>query len=102
MKFFIVFFLLFLVSYGYGQWGQAKAVSSQTLSPKEVLALLDNQLKRYVDSLMLILLDEDTPRENQMEILDEIRFIADVNGKITIALEQISQSDIRTKRDKYR
>lgn len=37
---------------------------------------------------------EDTPRENQMEILNEIEGIADLNGQITIALSQVYQSDI--------
>lgn len=94
MKFVIVFFLLFSVSYGYGQSAQTEAVSPQSLSPEEGLVLLRSQLKRYVDSLMLVLLNKDTPRENQMEILNEIRSIADTNGQITIALNQISQSDI--------
>ena len=56
--------------------------------------MLRNQSKRYVYELMQVLLDEDTPRENQMEILEEIRAIADMNGQITIALNQIAQSDI--------
>ena len=52
---------------------------------------LQGQLNQYVDTLMLILLNEETPRENQTEILDEIKLVADVNGKITITLNQISQ-----------
>ena len=90
MKFFIVFFLLFSVFHGYSP--SAEAVSFESPSSKEALTLLRRQLKRYVDPLMLMLLDEDTPRENQMEILEEIRNIADINGEITVALNQISQS----------
>ena len=94
MKFFIVFFLLFSVSYGHSQSVETKATSSESISSKETLVVLRSQIKRYVDSLMLVLLDEDTPRENQMEILEEIRSIADINGQITIALNQMSQSDM--------
>lgn len=90
MKLFIIFFLLFSVPHGYSQ----SVDSSGSLSSEKALTLLRGQLKRYVDSLMLVLLDEDTPRENQLEILEEIRTIADINGQITIALNQISQNDI--------
>ena len=96
MKFFIFFFLLFSIPYGHSQSVKTEAASSESISSKEALIVLRRQIKRYVDSLMLVLLDEDTPRENQMEILEEIRSIADINGEITVALNQISQSDIRS------
>ena len=47
---------------------------------------------------MVVLLDENTPRENQMEILEEIRTIADINGDITVAMSQISQGGIKQSR----
>ena len=94
MKLFIIFFLLFSVSYGYSQSSESEVVSSEDKSSKKALTLLQNQLKQYVDSLMSVLLDEDTPRTNQMEILNELRTIADMNGQITIALNQVSQSDM--------
>ena len=94
MKFFIISFLLLSVPYGYGQSSESKVVSSESLSSKEVLLTLRKQINQYVDSLIHVLLDEDTPRENQVEILAEIRSIADINGKITLALSQVSQSDI--------
>ena len=94
MKLFIIFFLLFPVSYGYGQSSESEATFSEDKQSKKALTLLQNQLEQYVDSLMSVLLDEDTPRENQMEILNELRTIADVNGQITIALNQVSQSGL--------
>ena len=94
MKLFIIFFLLFPVSYGYGQSSESEATFSEDKQSKKALTLLQNQLEQYVDSLMSVLLDEDTPRENQMEILNELKTIADVNGQITIALNQVSQSDM--------
>ena len=94
MKLFIIFFLLFSVSYGYSQSSESEVVSSENKSSKKALTLLQNQLKQYVDSLMSVLLDENTPRKNQMEILNELRTIADVNGQITIALNQVSQSGL--------
>jgi len=81
MKFFIVFFLLF-------------PVSSEGEPSKKALILLQNQLEQYVNSLMFVLLDKDTPRKNQMEILDELKTIADINGKIASAMDQISQSGL--------
>ncbi len=94
MKLFIIFFLLFSVPYGYGQSVDSGLVSSEGASSEETLILLRSQLNGYVDSLIRVLLDEETPRENQMEILDEIRTVADTNGDITRALNRISQSDI--------
>ena len=94
MKLFIIFFLLFSVSYGYSQSSESEATFSEDKQSKKALILLQNQLEQYVDSLMSVLLDEDTPRKNQMEILSELRTIADVNGKIALAMDQISQSDI--------
>ena len=94
MKFFIIFFLLLSVPYGYGQSSVSEVVSSESLSSRETLLTLRKQINRYVDSLIHVLLDEDTPRENQVEILDEIRTIADINGKITLALSQVSQSGL--------
>ena len=93
MKLFIIFFLLFPVSYGYSQSPKSEAVFSENEEPRGNLNKLRNQLKRYVDSLMLVLLDEETPRENQMEILEEIKSIAEINGEITLALNQISQRE---------
>jgi len=81
MKFFIVFFLLF-------------PVSSEGEPSKKALILLQNQLEQYVNSLMFVLLDKDTPRKNQMEILDELKTIADMNGEIASAMDQISQSGL--------
>ena len=94
MKLFIIFFLVLSISYGYSQSPESESAFSEGKQPKEMLTLLKNQLEQYVDSLMFVLLDEDTPRENQMEILNELRSIADINGEITIALNQISQSDM--------
>ncbi|MCZ0933517.1 MAG: hypothetical protein OXJ52_10270 [Oligoflexia bacterium] len=94
MKLFIVFFLLFPISYGYSQSSETESVSAESEPSKKALILLENQLKQYVDSLMSVLLDEDTPRKNQMEILEELRTIADMNGQITIALNQVSQSGL--------
>ena len=91
MKLFIIFFLLFPVSYGHSQSLESDAVFSESEESRENLNKLRNQLKRYVDSLMLVLLDEETPRENQMEILEEIKSIAEINGEITLALNQVSQ-----------
>ena len=95
MKLFTIFCLLFSTPYVYGQSIDSKKLSYDNLSSKQALTLLRNQIKRYVDSLMLVLLDEETPKENQIEILNEIRTIADINGQITIALNQVSQSNIR-------
>ena len=94
MKFFIIFFLLLSVPCGYGQSVDSGLVSPEGTSSKETLILLRSQISKYVESLIMVLMDEDTPRENQMEILDEIRTIADTSGQITIALNQISQSDM--------
>jgi len=94
MKLFIVFFLLLSFPYGYSQSSEFEVVSSESLSSREALLTLRKQINRYVDSLIHVLLDKDTPRENQVEILDEIRTIADINGKIILALNQMSQSDI--------
>lgn len=94
MKFFIIFFLLFSVSYGYSQTSESEVISSESLSSREALLVLRKQLNRYVDTLIYVLLDKDTPRENQVEILGEVRTIADINGKITLALNEMSQSDI--------
>ena len=91
MKLFIIFFLLFPVSYGYSQSLESEAVSSESEESRGNLNKLRNQLKEYVNSLMLILLNEETPRENQMSILEEIKSIAEINGEITLALNQISQ-----------
>ena len=91
MKLFIIFFLLFLVSYGHSQSLESETVFSEREESRGNLNKLRNQLKRYVDSLMLVLLDEETPRENQIEILEEIKSIAEINGEITVALNQISQ-----------
>ena len=93
MKLFIIFFLLFFAPYGYSESVDSKEVPYENLSSKQALTLLRDQVKRYVDSLMLVLLATDTPRKNQLEILDEIKNIADINGQITIALNQISQTD---------
>ena len=94
MKFFIIFFLLLSVPCGYGQSVDSKLVSPEGTSSEETLILLRSQISKYVESLIMVLMDEDTPRENQMEILDEIRTIADTSGQITIALNQISQIDM--------
>jgi len=80
--------------YGYSQSSEFEVVSSESLSSRKALLTLRKQINRYVDSLIHVLLDKDTPRENQVEILDEIRTIADINGKIILALNQMSQSDI--------
>ena len=94
MKALITFLLFsFFCAYGYSQSPESGSVSPAEPS-KKALILLKKQLEQYVDSLMFVLLDEDTPRENQMEILDELRTIADINGKIAGAMDQISQSDI--------
>ena len=86
MKFFIIFLLLFSVFHGYSQSVDSGLVSSEDTSTEETFTLLRSQINKYVESLILVLLDEHTPRENQMEILDEIRTIADINGQITIPL----------------
>ena len=91
MKLFIIFFLLFPVSYGYSQSLESEAVFSESEESRGNLNKLRNQLTEYVSSLMVILLNEETPRENQMEIMEEIKYIAEVNGEITLALNQISQ-----------
>ena len=67
MKLFIIFFLLFPVSYGYSQSLESEAVFSESEESRGNLNKLRNQLTEYVNSLMLILLNEETPRENQME-----------------------------------
>ena len=95
MKLFIIFSLLFSIPYGYSQSPENEPASSESIDSKRALLTLRNEIKQYVDSLMLVLLDEDTPRENQMEILDEIRTIADINGEITVALNQMSQLGIK-------
>ena len=96
MRFFI-FYLLCSVSYGYvyGQSSETKPVVSEEAHSKESLTILKDQLKRYVDSLMLVLLDEETTKANQIEILEEIKSIAELNGEISIALSQISQSNLK-------
>ena len=91
MKLFIIFFLLFPVSYGYSQSLESEAVFSESEESRGNLNKLRNQLTEYVNSLMLILLNEETPKENQMSILEEIKYIAEINGEITLALNQISQ-----------
>ena len=95
MKLFIIFSLLFSIPYGYSQSPENEPASSESIDTKKALLTLRNEIKQYVDSLMLVLLDEYTPRENQMEILDEIRTIADINGEITVALNQMSQLGIK-------
>ena len=94
MKALIIFLLFsFFCSYGYSQSPEPGSVSEGE-SSKKALILLEKQLEQYVDSLIFVLLDEDTPRENQMEILNELRTIADINGKIAGAMDQISQSGL--------
>jgi len=58
---FVVFFLLVSVSYSHSQSVKATAESSKTISSQETLISLRWQLKQYLDSLMLVFLDEDTP-----------------------------------------
>ena len=94
MKLLIVFFLLFSVSYGHSQTIDSEVSDFETIETEKALNLLRGQLKRYVDSLMLVLLDTKTPKKNQIEILDEIRTIADINGEITVAMNQLSQTGI--------
>ena len=94
MRLFTVFFLLFFVSYGYSQSPESESISPEGEQSKKRLTQLKRQLEQYVDSLMFVLLDEDTPRKNQMEILDELRSIADMSGEVASAMDQISQSGL--------
>jgi len=94
MKFFIVFFLLFSISHGYSQSFESESGYSEGELSEKTLKLLQNRLNQHVNFLISVFLDKDTPRENQIEILNELETIADVNGQITIALNQISQSGL--------
>ena len=66
-------------------------------STKEALKQLRGQLKQYVDSLMLVFINEETPVENQLEILHEMKGMADLNGAIATALDQMDQKGIEYK-----
>ena len=94
IKLFTIFSLLFFAHYTYSQSIDPKEIFNKDLSSKQALTLLRSEIKQYVHSLMLVFLNKKTPIENQLEILHEIRTIADINGQITIALSQMSQSDI--------
>ena len=94
MKYLIVFYLLLSGSYGYSHPFETTSAVSEETDSKKSLNILRDQLKRYVDSLMLVFLNEKTPKQNQIEILEEIQSIAELNGEITTALSQLSQSGI--------
>ena len=72
--------------------------SERTLKTEEVLLQLENQIDKYTDSLMLVLLSEDTPQVNKIEIIKEIQSLSDKNEKIKRALTQISQKGIEQKK----
>ena len=103
MKLFTVFFLLLSFS-SYGEnplfysresdyYPEEKhSLESETITIKELLSQLENQIEKYVDSLVLVLLNENTPRTNKEEIVREIQTIAEVKGKLARALIQVSQN----------
>ena len=103
MKLFTIFLLL-LSFFSYGadplfysretDYYPKEKQSLESISTKELLSQLEDQIERYADSLVLALLNESTPRINKEEIVREIQTITEVNGKIARALIQVSQKDI--------
>ena len=102
MKLFVAVFFVLLSFYSYGEslifdrqegpsFMESHGVLFANEDSKKKLNELQSELKQYVDSLMLFLLNEEVSRETQMRILDELKSIAEVNGEITMALNQISQ-----------
>ena len=105
MNFFTLFFLIVsLSSYGadpllYSSQtdydpDENRSLKPETLTTKELISQLKDQIDSYVNSLVAVLLSENTPRINKEEIVTEIQTIAEVKGKIARALIQISQSNI--------
>ena len=103
MKFFIFFFLLAsLYPFGANSHNHYKKAkqrkqpleSERTVKTEEILLQLEDQINKYTDSLMLVLLSEDTPQANKIEIIKEIQSLSDKNEKIKGALLQISQKGI--------
>ena len=106
MKLFTLFLLLFsFFSYGADPLYYSREtdyypeeIESQTITKQELLSQLENQIEKYADSLLLALLNENTPRINKEEIVREIQSIVEVKGKITKALIQVSQKEIEQER----
>ena len=102
--YFLFIVLLFFCSYGFGAdplyYQQKNLKENQTSQPiseetafssEEILIGLRMQIKQYIDSLAVIFLDKNTSVENQIEILQEFKSMADLNGDIATALNQMSQ-----------
>ena len=64
MKYLIIFYLLLSGSYGYSHPFETTSAVSEEADSKKSLNILRDQLKRYVDSLMLVFLNEKTPKQN--------------------------------------
>ena len=92
-----------LYSHGFGVnplYSQQKKQASQSVSEEtafsaeETLIGLRVQIKQYIDSLAVIFLDKNTSVKNQIEILHELKSLADMNGEIVTALNQMSQKGV--------
>ena len=105
MKTLTICLLFFSCSYSHGfvidplysqQKKQAgQSVSEETaFSAEETLIGLRVQIKQYIDSLAVIFLDKNTSAENQIEILHEFKSMADLNGEIAIALNEMTQREV--------
>ena len=95
MKLFIIFFLLFSTSYGNAESIIDDKTGEIIQAPSKVNLLdLKSELKQYVDSLTKVLLDKNTPRDIQIEIINEIKGLSEINGEISLALNQIASKKI--------
>ena len=65
--------------------------SERTLSINEQALQLENQIDEYMNSVILLLLSEDTPSDNKIEIIEVIRSFPDRHDKYIIALTILSE-----------
>jgi len=111
VKFFVIFLLLFSISYSYAvepifysretdyypeedSFVKLEQVKLETLNTKEKLKLLKAQLNVYTTSVAMVLLNEKTPFANKIEIFEEMSPLPKLNGEIELALQQISDQGI--------